>query len=117
MQKQKRTPGKIEKASEDRFELVLTVVNRGFSSEVMEAATKSGATGGTMLNARGTYKEVKTILGMKIEPEKEVVLIVVNKQIAKEVIEEIYKRCGLSTPGAGICFALPISQITGLRFK
>lgn len=117
MQKTKKTSGKIEKTSENQFELILTVVNRGFSSEVMEAATKKGATGGTMLNARGTYKEVKTILGMKIEPEKEVVLIVVNKQIAKEIIEAIYNRCGLSTPGAGICLALPISQITGLRFK
>jgi len=118
MEKTKKTAeNKIENEKTNQFELVLTVVNRGFSGEVMEAAIKKGATGGTMLNARGTYKQVQTVLGMKIEPEKEVVLIVVNKQITKEIITAIYEHCGLTTQGSGICFALPVSQVAGLRYN
>ena len=35
-------------------DLILTIVNRGFADEVMTAAKKAGAFGGTVVNARGT---------------------------------------------------------------
>ena len=37
-----------------KYDLILTVVNRGYADEVMKAAKKAGAFGGTVLNARGT---------------------------------------------------------------
>lgn len=35
-----------------KYDLILTVVNRGYADEVMKAAKKAGAFGGTVLNAR-----------------------------------------------------------------
>ena len=40
--------------SQREFELVITIVNRGFADKVMDAAKAAGATGGTVLYARGS---------------------------------------------------------------
>lgn len=106
------------KATPDKpveMELILAIVNRGFSEQVMTIATEKGATGGTVLTGRGTYKTAHMILGMKIEPEKEILMIVVNKAICADIIKAIYENVGLHTPGSGICFALPISSAVGLK--
>ena len=39
------------------YELIIAIVNRGFADDVMSAAKSAGATGGTIMNARGTGKE------------------------------------------------------------
>ena len=36
------------------FELIVCIINRGFSDTVMTAARGSGARGGTILHAKGT---------------------------------------------------------------
>lgn len=113
--KEKAKPAALKKAPAPSFELVLAIVNRGFSEKVMSVASEKGATGGTVLHGRGTYKNARTILGMKIEPEKEVLMIVVDKTICADIIMAIYESAGLHTPGSGICFALPISSAVGLR--
>ena len=38
--------------AESKFELVVCIVNAGFSQNVMEAARAAGAKGGTILRAR-----------------------------------------------------------------
>lgn len=105
----------LNKTAKVEYELILAIVNRGFSEEVMDTAVKNGATGGTSLHGRGTYKTTQTVLGMRIEPEKEIVMIVADKKICAQIITAVYQCLGLHTPGSGICFALPISEVVGLR--
>ena len=63
-------------------EAIFCIVNDGYSEAVMESAKKLGATGGTVIKARGTAsKEAETFFHITIEPEKEIALLVVNKQI------------------------------------
>ena len=38
------------------FEMVICIVNSGFSDDVMEAAREVGARGGTVINGRGEWK-------------------------------------------------------------
>ena len=104
-----------KKPTEIKYELILAIVNRGFSEEVMDTAVQNGATGGTVLHGRGTYKTVTSVLGMRIEPEKELLMIVADRKICGGIISAIYNCLGLHTPGNGICFALPISEVVGLR--
>jgi nitrogen regulatory protein PII len=96
-------------------ELIICIVNRGFSEAVMDAARGAGARGGTVLHGRGTSRDTHTVLGMRIEPEKELLLIAVEKTIARGVIEAVNEAAGLGTPGSGICFASPIEDIVGLQ--
>lgn len=96
--------------------LIVTIVNQGYSEKVMTEAKKAGATGGTTLNGRGLESE-KAIkfLNLSIEPEKDIVLILVNTEKKNNIMNEIVTNCGLKTPGAGICFSLPVDHVVGLN--
>lgn len=100
---------------ENKYVAILTFVNTGFSDVVMEAAKSVGARGGTVLNARGTAdKQLAKEYGVSITPEKELVLIVVNKDISDAVLSAIYKAAGLDTNGKGIAFSIPVEDVAGL---
>ncbi|MCQ2776686.1 MAG: P-II family nitrogen regulator [Bacilli bacterium] len=101
----------------NQFEAIITLVNRGFSDLVMEAARSEGARGGTVINARGTAdKNLSKKYGVAITPDKELVLIVVNTAIRDKVLEAIYKAAGLETDGHGIAFAIPVDSVAGLKY-
>ena len=101
----------------NKFELVVVVVNSGFSEVAMNAARDEGARGGTIIHARGAgTKVVEEKYGIIITPEKEMILILVNKNIKDKVLSAVYKAAGLATDGQGIAFALPVTNVVGLKF-
>ncbi|MCK9298124.1 P-II family nitrogen regulator [Methanoculleus sp. YWC-01] len=95
-------------------ELIVTIVKRGWSEPVLAAARGAGAEGGTILLGRGTgIHEVKTLLGIAIEPEKEIILTVVTADRTDAVLEAIVAAAELDQPGMGLAFVLPIRCVTG----
>jgi nitrogen regulatory protein PII len=88
------------------------IVNAGFSSEVVEIARSLGSTGATIINARGSVAKPKTILGITIDTEKEIVLSVVEKDIAVKIAEAIKEKAGVGTDAHGLCFFLPVEMST-----
>lgn len=97
------------------YELVFAIVNKGFAEEVIDAAIAAGAQGGTVMHARGASRRTETVYGVRIEPEKDVVLLVVAKEKCKAIMQGIYEKAGLNTHGSGICFALPVDEVVGLK--
>ena len=96
-------------------EAIFCIVNSGYSEAVMDAAKKLGAKGGTVINARGTAsKEAETFFHIKIEPEKEIVMILVPEKIKDDVLSALYKNVGLNTAGQGIAFSLPVDSVVGI---
>ena len=96
-------------------ELIICIVNNGFSDTVMEAAKEAGARGGTVLNARGTAnKEAEAFFHIAIQPEKEIVMILVDAKIKDAVLHALYQKAGLDTMGQGIAFSLPVDNVVGL---
>lgn len=96
-------------------ELIICIVNNGFSEMVMEAAKDAGARGGTILNARGTAnKEAESFFQIAVQPEKEVVMILVDAGIKDAVMHSLYQKAGLDTMGKGIAFSLPVDNVVGL---
>ncbi len=96
-------------------ELILCVVNEGFSEAVMDAARSVGAKGGTVLHANGTAnKDAEKAFGIVIEPNKEMVMILVPADIKAAVLKELYDKVGLNTPGQGIAFTLPVDAVIGI---
>ena len=70
------------------------------------------------LELKKNYEESEKIikfLGISIEPEKDIVLILANNDKKNEIMNEIVSSCGLKTPGAGICFSLPVDHVVGLK--
>ena len=96
-------------------EAIFCIVNSGYSDAVMEAAKKLGARGGTVINARGTAsKEAETFFHITIQPEKEIVMILVPTSIKDDVLHALYKEVGLDTAGQGIAFSVPVDSVVGI---
>ncbi len=97
------------------YEMIVCIVNSGFSEAVMDAAKEFGARGGTVLSARGTVaKEAETAFKITIQPEKEMVMILVPTKIRDDILHALYRSVGLKTPGQGIAFSLPVDNAIGL---
>ena len=98
-----------------QHEAIFCIVNSGYSDAVMDAAKKLGARGGTVINARGTAgKEAETFFKITIEPEKEIVMILVPTKIKDDVLHALYKEVGLDSAGQGIAFSVPVDNVVGL---
>ncbi len=96
-------------------EAVVCIVNSGFSEAVMDAAKKAGARGGTVVNARGTAgKEAESFFGISVEEEKEIVIILTDKDKRDNILSTIYDEVGLNSAGQGIAFSLPVDGVVGL---
>ena len=98
------------------YELVFCIINKGFAYNVMTVVREAGARGGTIINARGTAREeAEKMFGIAISSEKEIVLVIIEKELKDNVLKTIYDNCGLSTPGQGIVFTLPVDDVLGLN--
>ena len=96
-------------------EVIFCIVNNGFSDEVMDAAREFGARGGTVIRARGpANQEAEKIFNIAIQPEKEIVMILVDSAIKNDILHALYKKVGLKSPGQGIAFSLPVEDVVGL---
>ena len=103
-------------ADKVKMETVFCVVNAGFSDAVMFAARKAGATGGTIIKGRGTTStEAEQMFNITIQPEKEIVFILVPAEIKDAVLRSIYQTAGLESESHGIAFSLPVSHAVGLH--
>lgn len=97
------------------FDCIVTIVNKGHSEPVVTASRKAGAEGGTILFGRGTgIREVRSIMGLAIDPEKEIVLTLVRSDMSRTVLEAIVAAGNLERPGAGIAFILPVKGVAGI---
>ena len=77
-------------------EVVFAIVNSGFAEDVMEVAREQGVRGGTILNARGVAREdAAAFFGITIHHEKEILMMVVEKNIRDNVLNAIYKEMGI----------------------
>ena len=98
-----------------QHEVIFCIVNSGYSEAVMDTAKKLGAKGGTVINARGTAgKEAETFFHIAIQPEKEIVMILVPTSIKDDVLHALYQDVGLDSAGQGIAFAMPVDSVVGL---
>jgi len=96
-------------------EVIICIVNNGFTDLVMDAARKQGARGGTIFHGRGTGNpDMEKFFGISISPEKEIVMILISNDIKEAVLKAINKAAGLETKGQGIAFCLPVSDVVGL---
>jgi len=97
------------------FELIVSIVNKGFTSVVMDAARLVGAKGGTIINAKGSGShEAEKMFGITVQPEKEMVFIIAPKDVRNDIMKSIIEKAGLNSLGKGICFAMPIDDIMGV---
>ena len=99
----------------NNHEVIFVIVNQGFAEEAMDVAREEGVRGGTILNARGVAREKEAaFFGITIQQEKEILMMVVEKEIKDKVLNALYSRMGMANKAQGIAFSLPVSDVTGL---
>lgn len=100
------------------YKCVFAIVNNGFSETAMDAAKACGARGGTILHGRGTAsKDAEKFFNMTIQPDKEIVMILVESELVDGILKGLYTAIGSSTEAQGIAFALPVDEVIGLGSK
>lgn len=110
--------GEVDNMTECNYELIITIVTKGHFGDVMDAAKAAGATGGTLVHARGMgTEEAVKFLGITIQPEKDFIFIIAPKNKKQGIMKSITQKTGLSTAGKGICFSLPVDSAIGISFN
>ena len=102
----------------NNHEVVFAIVDAGYAEDVMDVARDQGVRGGTILNARGVAgQEAAAFFGITLHSEKEILMMVVEKDIRDNVLNAIYKQMGMAKKAKGIVFSLPVSDVAGLAAK
>ena len=99
----------------NNHEVIFAIVNSGYAEDAMEVAREQGVRGGTILNTRGVAREAEAaFFGITIHAEKEILMMVVEKEIRDNVLNALYKQMGMGKKAQGIAFSLPVSDVAGL---
>ena len=101
---------------EFKHELIVVILNEGYSDFVMDAARAAGAGGGTVLHAKGTGSaRAEKFFGVSLAEEKDLIYIVAHSDEKAAIMGAINEKAGPGTRAGAICFSLPISSVAGLR--
>lgn len=108
--------GEESTLKDTKYELLMAIANQGYTSMIMDAARDVGASGGTVLHAKGTGMErAEQLIGVSLVAEKEIVLIVVKKEQKNTIMKAIMTHAGVDSKAGTIMFSLPVTSTAGMR--
>lgn len=99
----------------NQMKALYIIVNAGFAEEIVELVQSKGASGATIINARGVCAFHKEILGISTDSEKEMILTLTDGVTAEKIMEAVKKDHGFKSEAHGICFTLPVSKTVGVN--
>lgn len=100
---------------ESMYKAITVIVDRGRAEDVIDSALKAGSKGGTIINARGSgIHQTSKLFNMEIEPEKEIVLIIAEKEKCAAIVSSISSDLEIEKPGNGIIFTQDVADAHGL---
>ncbi len=105
-----------EKKMQSDYELIVSIYEKGYTDQVMDAAREAGARGGTTIRAKGTGAGAETFFGISLAEEKEIVFIVSDQAKKKDIMKNIMQKAGVDTKPHALVFSLPVSETAGFRF-
>lgn len=106
-----------------RFKVILASVKTDIADTVVDAGKNAGATGATIIPARGTgIREAKTFFGLSLEAQTDIIMFLIEEHLVDPILDAVGKAGRFDKPGTGIAFVLPVEQVIGLesqiqRFK
>ncbi|MCL2067841.1 MAG: hypothetical protein FWG99_10295 [Treponema sp.] len=105
-------------AGEFSHDLIISIVNQGYSDELMKTAREAGATGGTVLSARGQAHEgAVKFFGISVQDEKEIIFILTKRENKIQIMQAICEEHGLNKDAHGLVFSMPVDDVMGLNFE
>lgn len=106
-----------------QFKIILASVKSDLTDSIVDTAKEAGATGATIIPARGTgIHEAKTFFGLSLEAQTDIIMFLVEEHIVQKILKAIQQAGEFDKPGTGIAFVIAVEQVIGLesqieRFK
>ena len=98
------------------YELIVVICNIGYNDMVMDAARAAGASGGTIIHARGTAKkETEDFLGISLATERDMLFIVTKADEKEQIMTSIMQNAGIDTKAGSLVFSLPVTATAGFK--
>lgn len=97
------------------YQAIYVVVDRHQGDKVIKIAQDNGANGATVMHGRGAGVMKESIfMNMTIEPEKDIILMLVGKDRVEKIKKAIYEGMNFKDSSTGIIFTIPVSDVRGL---
>jgi nitrogen regulatory protein P-II 1 len=97
------------------LKMIMAIVQRGKADDLVSAAIRAGAPAATVFYGRGQgIRERLGILGLAIQPEKEVIVIVLEEWLIDQVLAAMVKAGRLDQPGIGFVFVVAVERALGM---
>lgn len=97
------------------FKLIVIATRTDLTTRVTTAAKGAGATGATVLPARGTGAgEARTFFGLSLDIQRDVIFFLMEESQVADVMKAVHTEGGFEKPGTGVAFVLDVEQVTGL---
>lgn len=106
---------KSDSKGDEKMKAVHTIVDRGLGDEVVEISRELGNKGATIIHGRGAgVPDEDSFFDLHIEPEKELVLMLVENDKVKELVETLTDRLQLKEKNRGIIFTIDVKREVGI---
>ena len=96
----------------NKTKVLYIVINAGFSDEIMLIAREAGAKGATIMTARGEGPMQKSIMGITVDSEKEILMMLIDDETADKIMLAVKEKAGRFSAAHGICFTMPVEKTT-----
>lgn len=108
--------GEESALKDTKYELLVAISNQGYTEQIMDAARKVHAAGGTVIHAKGTGSHLaEKFMGVTLVPEKEMIFIVVRSDRKNDIMRAIMDEAGTGTKAGAVVFSLPVTDTAGMR--
>ena len=98
-----------------KLKALFVIANAGYTDALMDILRAEGASGATVMNARGEGAKQQSILGITVESEKEIIFTIVEASAAKRMMTALKEKAGWKSKLHGICFTMPVDQVIGIN--
>ena len=102
------------------FKLIIALTEDSITDKIVDAAREKGATGSTVIaSARGEgLTTTKTFLGLNLATQRDVILLLVEEHMSREILEAIETTGGFDADtGSGIAFSIDVEDAVGVSHQ
>ena len=108
----------LKMKTEITHDLIISILNRGYSDDFMNTAREAGAGGGTVFNARSMAAAgAVKFFGISVQDEKEVIIILTKRDKKAPIMQAIGSSFGFNSKAQGIMFSLPVDRVMGMNMS
>ena len=81
------------------FKIILASVKTDLTDKIVDSAKQAGATGATIISARGTgIREAKTFFGLSLEAQTDIIMFLLEEHLVDKILKTIGDSGNLTNP-------------------